>query len=476
MATRSKSEIARDMKAWLKARVRVVDTGSKTTLHALVMEAWATALASAHSALADVQTAQGISDPGEVANLDLDDLAYNFSLTRKSAQAATGYVTFRRSVVPTSTVLIGKDDGTGGVLVAAGRDASGAAVTFETTQSVFFTTSTAKNPVTGLYEVSAPIRALQSGASGNKAAGTIKLLSSPANSVDSITNKTATTGGEDEEANEDFAKRLISKILGLQPGVEEGLRSLALGHSGVKDAAVAGPDDDSFQRSPIGAVDLIIKGSAESTALDQFLYSDPTAHVFENRPVNDVTSVISTVGLTQGGLTEGAQWQFSQDLVGEDRLSTTANDHLSWLGSSLPNSGAKVEATYSYDTLIKTIQDAVDLDSNHYPAAVVKVKKATAVNIDISFTVKRTGAVTSDILRDRISTALTNYIDGLKLGSTVKQSNLVTVIKGVSGVRTITTPITKLARRGNIGVSDVTLTPYEYPDLDEQSLTITITT
>jgi len=466
------------MRAWLEARLRIVDTGTPTVLSALILEAYATVLGTGNADLGAAQTAQGLADPVSVDSLDLDDVVANLSLVRKDAAKATGFVTFRRVSAPTAEIRIGNEDGSGAIIVGTGRDADGAFITFETTSTVFFTLGTQADPISGLYEVSAPIRALQPGTSGNRDAGDITDLLSAVGGVDSVTNKTAARGGKNEESNEELAARMISKILGFQPGIEEGLRTIALGQNGVEDSAVVGPDDSEFQRSPIGSVDLVVRGQAETAAIDQVTYQSPVQITLESRPVTDITSVISTVGVTQSALTEGLQWQFSQDLVSEERLSAQSNDHLSWVGptTGLPNAGADVIITYTYDQLIRSVQDIVDLDTKHYPAARVLVKRATAVTVDVAISVKRNSTIDSTSLRNNISTVLTDLINDIEIGGEVQQSELISAIKDVSGVRTVSVPFSTLARRGSSGASDIQLTKYEYATVDDTSFSITITT
>lgn len=474
MAIRSQEDIARDMKAWLEARVRVVDTGVSTVLYALLLQGLAKVLADAFDAQDTAETAQGIGSPSAVSQFDLDDIAYNLNMVRKASSASSGFITFRRPTVPDVTIRVGAEDGTGGVVVGTARDANGAATTFKTTSTVFFTTSATQDPVSGFYEVSAPITATQAGSVGNKAAGSVVSIITPVTGVTSVTNKTATANGKDTEGNEDFAVRLVSKILGFQPGILEGLRTIALEQAGVQDAAVVGPDDSEFQRSLIGAVDLVIKGSSPSTAQDLFQF-DGTAHQLSSRPAGDIVSVVSIVGLSQSSLVEGGQWSFSQDLVSEERLSTVSNDHLSWLGTSLPNSGADVTVTYTYDALVKSIQDVLDQDDKHYPAASVMVKSGIQVFLDFHFTIRRTGAVSTSILTNRIATAISNYVASLGLGALVTESALVGVIKTVSGIRQLSLPFSTFCRRGASGADDVQLTLYEYPGVDAQSISITYT-
>lgn len=476
MAIRTSAQISRDMTAWLKSQLRVVDTGASAALYSLLLSAIVTRLGNLYAAAQVVETAQGISDPANTDPADLDDITYNLNLTRKPPSQATGFVTFRRSSAPTATIRIGDESGAGNVLVSTGRDSSGNTLNFITTATAFFTTATSKDPISGFYEVSAPITCVQSGAIGNQAAGAINTILAPITGVSSITNKTATTNGADQESNESLALRAVSKILGLQPGIIEGLRTIALSQAGVSNAAVVDPNDSEFYRSAIGAVDLVLKGQNLTTGSDLFTYTSPVTHVLDNRPVTGISTVVSMVGATQGALVPNVQWQFSQDTTSEQRYSVDSNDRLSWMGTNLPNSGAQVLVVYTYDKLIKDVQDIVDNANEHYPAAQVLVKRGIQTFVDIAFTVRRTSAIDSSTLQNNISTALTNYIDSLGIGASIAQSDLLRQIKAVNGVRQVILPFTTLAIRGNSGAADLALTKYQYPSLDDQSLAITVTT
>jgi hypothetical protein len=337
---------------------------------------------------------------------------------------------------------------------------------------VFLTPSTPKNPLTGFYEVSAAIQCDQAGAVGNQQAGIINTILTPVQGVSSVTNAVATTGGFDIEPNASLAARMVSKMLGFQPGIVEGLRTIALAQSGTVDASVVGPDDAEFQRSPIGAVDLVVYGSALTTATDSINFS-VLPYVMANRPVVSVQSVVSTVGLTQGTLTPGAQYSFSQDLVSEQRLSTQSNDQISWLGTNLPVAGTLTTVNYTYDALIGTIQGILNQQNSHYPSAQVLAKRGTAVFLSIAFSISRNGSVAATVLANNIATAISNYIATLGLGSLVSQSNLTTQIKSVPGIQNLVLPFATLAVQGSFGVADVQMTKYQYPAVNASSIAIT---
>lgn len=471
MAIRTQADIARDMQAWLQSRVRIVDTGASTVVYALLLQAVSSFLGKVNSDLAANELAQGIGSPASIAAPDLDDIAYNLNMTRKAASPAFGFVTFRRGSAPDVTIRVGQADGSGAVVVGTSGDANGASISFKTTATAFFTPTTPQDPISGFYEVSAPIQAQQPGTVGNQQAGVVTSLITPTQGVSSVVNKTSTTNGRDVESNQDFAVRLVSKILGFQPGILEGLRTIALALPGVLDASVVGPDNAELQRSVIGGVDLVIKGSALTTAFDTYAFST-LPHLLANRPVTGVGQLVSTVGLTQGALTQGAQWYFAQDLASPERLSTTSQDQIGYLGTNLPAPGATATVSYTYDALIKTLQDIVNQDDSHYPSANVMVKRGTQVFVDVAFTITRDGTVSSTVMTNNIATVLSNYFATLGMGATVSQSALVTQIKSVAGIKQLSLPFSTLAARGSDGVGDVVMTLYQYPGVDAQSIDI----
>lgn len=475
MPIRQLTDIQRDIAAWLQSKFRVVDTGSGTVMSSLLLNAIAQLLADANTALAGAELAQGISAPSSIETIDLDNLAYNFSLTRKDPSPASGLISFRRDSPPASTIQIGADDGSGGIIIGTVRDANGSFISFSTTETVFLTSDTPADPVSGLYEVIAPIIAVQAGTSGNVGAGAVNNLITNVSGITSAINKTEMAGGSDTETNAAFAARLTAKVLGMQPGILEGLRAVALSQPGVLDASVVGPDNAEFQRSVIGGVDLVIKGVNSATAIDTFTFNSPIAWTLQNRPATSISSVISTVGATLSALTPNIQWSLSQDATSENRGSVNSNDYLGWMGTSLPNSGADVIVSYVYDALIKTVQDIVNQDNEHYPGASVLVKNSTQATIDIYFSILRDGTISSTTITNNISTVLAKYLDSLPLGALISQSNLVSQIKSVPGIKQLILPFSRLAIRGSGGASDVQLSLYQYPILDISSLRITYT-
>ena len=124
----------------------------------------------------------------------LDLRAAEHGLTRKPAVKATGQVTFT---------------GTPGTIIPAGTQVS--TVGSETAPAVFFVT-TEDSTIGSDGTVTVNIEAVESGTSGNVAAGAISLLAQPLHGVSSVNNAMPTSGGLDEESDESLLERLLLQV------------------------------------------------------------------------------------------------------------------------------------------------------------------------------------------------------------------------------------------------------------------------
>lgn len=111
--------------------------------------------------------------------------------------------------------------------------------------------------------------------------------------------------------------------------------------------------------------------------------------------------------------------------------------------------------TYTYDSLMSTVQDEVD--TMKHSCADVIVKDAVENFIDFSFNVERdlnvsqgtSSSETNDEskLKARIQTAIFNRISRLKMGDSITQGEIVSVVLGVNGVKTVSTPFSMMMKR-----------------------------
>ncbi|MBO8169359.1 MAG: baseplate J/gp47 family protein [Thermoanaerobacteraceae bacterium] len=208
----------------------------------------------------------------------LDLRAAEHGLTRKSATKATGQVTFT---------------GTPGTVIPAETQVSTEGS--EAAPAIFFTT-TEEVTIGEDGAATASIEAVETGASGNVAAGTITMLAQPVTGVTSVTNTSATTGGTDEETDESLLERFLQKVR--QPGTSGNKADYinwALEVSGIGGAQVI-----PLWNGP-GTVKVVLLGTDKKPASTEVVqavqnYIAPTSGTGEGKaPIGaDVTVVAAT--------------------------------------------------------------------------------------------------------------------------------------------------------------------------------------
>lgn len=139
---------------------------------------------------------------------DLDSWMAQYDLTRLSAAAATGVVRFTRfTALGTSVIVVpGKQ-----VRTLDGLQTF--TVTTDTSYASWDGTGYVMGP--GVSYVDAPVIAATAGAAGNVQADTITVLLSAIEGVDICTNPAPTSGGYDQESDEDFLSRFWAYIASL---------------------------------------------------------------------------------------------------------------------------------------------------------------------------------------------------------------------------------------------------------------------
>ncbi len=99
-----------------------------------------------------------------------------------------------------------------------------------------------------------------------------------------------------------------------------------------------------------------------------------------------------------------------------------------------PDNNTLVTITYTYDSLIETLQALLNDDSNHIVASDILVREAiiALMNITAAITILP-GYVPATVISN-VQTNLTIYLNGLGLGAVIDLSDLVIVIEGTPGV------------------------------------------
>lgn len=358
----------------------------------------------------------------------------------------------------------------------------------KTPSGLFFQT-TAEGSIPNASTTSGPIAALavEAGAAGNVAIGSITKFDNKPVGVETVTNPAAFVGGQDKETDDAFRERIKSYIRSLPRGTIEALEFYALGASldDGQRVAYAHAVEDAVNR---GEVTLYIDdgaGTAESVGtavvlenLTASLGGPPSGNsalggeVFlytNQKPIRAGTfSLTKTPG--------GAQ------VLGVDYLVDLSSGQVK-MTTALTN-GDVVEASYTpYDGLIAEVQKIVDgdpADRENYPgiraggvrvqvlAPVVLQQLVVATVLVAEGYTKGTdlggGVYTPGSVLEQVAQAISSYINNLGISGDVLRAELIAAIMGVPGV--VNTSVTSPA-------SDIVLLDEQLPRILTSNITLT---
>jgi uncharacterized phage protein gp47/JayE len=122
-----------------------------------------------------------------------------------------------------------------------------------------------------------------------------------------------------------------------------------------------------------------------------------------------------------------------------------------------PDNSTQLTITYTYDSLIETIQNFFNNDSNHIVASDILIREALEALIGVTETITVLPGYVAATVVTNVQTALTNYINNLGLGAIIDLSDIVTQTELVAGVDAVN--LSTLSMSSTIGVVVVTVPP-----------------
>ena len=210
----------------------------------------------------------------------LDLRCEEHGLTRRPAVKATGQVTFI---------------GTPGTVIPAGTQVSTAST--EAAPAIFFATKTEATIGAG-GSVTVDIEAVEAGASGNVAAGTITMLVQPVAGVTGVSNAAAATGGLDEENDASLLGRYLAKVR--SPGTSGNKADYI--NWALEVPGVGGVQVIPLWNGP-GTVKVVLLGADKLPASQAVVdavknYICPTAEVGEGKaPIGAIVTVVAATAV-----------------------------------------------------------------------------------------------------------------------------------------------------------------------------------
>lgn len=356
MVLKTKSEIEESVKRAIQdasPQLRVdVDKGP---FYYLAARGVAQPLADASASTERLALLSTLQFPVAATNQEASALARAFGLSLGTGGFASGlaYVYTSRRPSGTQTFTIAEGD------VVSTSESSGG-ISFEATESRTLSESNAEtfyNPFTRRFELPVRVTAVSAGVEGNIPARTLTTIRSGASDFEGATNLTAFSGGSAPQTIADLYARAQQRLLGLDSFSRGGLVSFIQNVDIDRIQAVALTYSSEyptlFYRLPDKqAVDAwVLNTPSATTTVDTFsAQGGQTQFVLLSAPV------LSLLSVQVNGVPAAATLSFDQSL-GLGR-STRESSYVTL--ATPASTGDVVDITYSYDSVLEDIQDAVD--------------------------------------------------------------------------------------------------------------------
>lgn len=390
-------------------------------------------------ALTTISTAMNatVSEVRTVISGTLDKLAGNYNKTRKTSTAATGIVSIYRYTAPSSTEYAQAISagavftGTNGLTYASTEDRPISAVYYDQLFRV--------------YMLDLPVQCTSGGIASNTDIGTITVFSGLPNWSGS-TNKIALTNGTDAETDITFASRLKLEVSGSNISTYNGLQVDILQNTAVTDLILVGAGDAGMHR------DLGAGGMVDIYISDIDMYPVTWSFVYDG---SDATYISGQRPLCAGGSTTVSSGNGVVGTAVSDTRSVWAGsvrsrDYVTW--TTKPGLGDTVTLSYFVNKRIIDVQNYVNNDARRAGADVL-IKQARMVPIDIMFSIAISANYSKASLITQIKATLNAYINSLRLGEVLDQSDVI-YRATLPGVDRIVLPMSKFNRAALTGSVD----------------------
>jgi phage-related baseplate assembly protein len=288
------------------------------------------------------------------------------------------------------------------------------------------------------WRIASTIQAQVAGAAGNTASNTITSLNQSVSGITSVYNDLPTLGGTDIETNQSLGERIQAKLTGNNVGTSTGVKSLVLTNPLVEDVSVVGPNDPEMQRNQYGgSVDVYILGNNNIGIVEQQIYSSLVGYLeIAHTPAHSVSIVSGIVSGLPHTFTLGVEAVFVKD-VGLFAGSISEDSRITFPTLVKPDDGTQVSITLTYDSLIPTLQNLINLPENNILASDILLRECIDVVVDVYAELVLFSGYTPSVVAAAVKTAVTTYLDSTKLGISVISSELVSIITGIDGVDSV---------------------------------------
>lgn len=324
---------------------------------------------------------------------DLDKLASNYFVTRKSATKSYGVLRFfidEKNFPESITIPYNS-------IITSLSTNQNPAVKVQTTESVMIDKNTLDNlpvAINGYKYIDVDASSIESGEFTNVDAEQLIIIEScNTQNIYGVTNPFAFSGGTDKESDTSLVLRIKLAISGANIGTKNGYLGYVLKQDGVIDAKIVGAGDKMMVRDDGygGKVDIYIRGSLNEETeqefnIDQSYINNGYPNIILNKqPVNSLVSIIANDGTT---FLNADNFECTKETTiqsnGETKVNPTYYKDYEW-DFSLTDSFPKTDINYIPDGL--TDFQIIELKSNVDNFLNEALKYMTNINPDLNWNV-----------------------------------------------------------------------------------------
>jgi hypothetical protein len=429
-------------------------------------------LKSVHDNIVYLSLLQSMLYSDQVNPEDLDAIVFNESIVRWAEAPATTVVTFSRTAKPDADIVVPANFPVG---TSVDPD-TGVPIIFRTIESrtlYYASMSAYLNNSNNRYELDVPVVSVQGGTSALVGPGTITRILRNFPGFNYVTNKQSATSAKNIETNLELSNRYRMQIRGRQISTPMGLNLYCLdAFDNIEDAYVVYGNSPYLTRDEfdVGAVDVWLKSVLAVVDTYQVLYEGAgQVIVLPNQPLISVLSVTSQNGTVT--YVQGTDYEVVQG-VGEYSYSIRGSDGIRFfIGAVQPVIGQTVTIQYQYNSMMGLVSSYYAMPEHYAMGSDVLFRQARASAVVIEGTLKvKSGnpSTAANIVRNLIL----QYVNSLKLGESLEEFDLDAKVAQVYGIDNWT--YSKLALRGQTGVSDISAGPFEYLTLLTSDLIINL--
>jgi len=415
---KSRETVLGELQTFLRAYNRQIDTGQNSLTKDFVLLPQSVGGSLVFEQIETVNN-QFILSQQTSAELNIEGT--NYGLERSGGTFAVVTATFYTSTVPTTNIFI-----PAGTQIQTAGTSFVSPIVFETVADYSVALSAVSSFFSydrNRYEFPVLCTAENTGSDGNVGTGTITSIAGSVSQITGVTNLAASSGGSDQESNEDYRSRIQSTKLGRDLNTRSGLTAYVESSGFIDAYAVRVEDADSERAS---GIDVFIVDTYIASATQTFTYQTHIPrYYFNNLPVVLVSSVESSVS----GIISSSNYDVNIDNTSPLRRSAFSQDYIEIRTSASLTPGTTFDVTYTYRADIAQLQGTFTRPTNDVLTAEPLVKHAYPLSFIINATLTLKTNADGPATRNRVRNALIQFLATYRLGQDIQKSDIVIVLQ-----------------------------------------------